>query len=100
MWWNGSHNSNVGIDGYKLFRKDRQGRRVGCAALYISDQLECVELHLGGDEERTESLWVRIKGQAGDGDIVVGVCYRPPIRKTNWMRPSINRQEQLHVHKR
>ncbi|GAB0204924.1 hypothetical protein GRJ2_002958000 [Grus japonensis] len=30
------------------------------------------------DEELTESLWVRIKGSAGAGDIIVGVCYRPP----------------------
>ncbi|GAB0180505.1 hypothetical protein GRJ2_000515800 [Grus japonensis] len=30
------------------------------------------------DEEPTESLWVRIKGTAGAGDIIVGVCYRPP----------------------
>ena len=25
-----------------------------------------------------KSLWVRIKGRAGTGDIIVGVCYRPP----------------------
>ncbi|GAB0182026.1 hypothetical protein GRJ2_000667900 [Grus japonensis] len=30
------------------------------------------------DEELTESLWVRIKGRAGTGDVIVGVCYRPP----------------------
>ncbi|GAB0208586.1 hypothetical protein GRJ2_003324300 [Grus japonensis] len=35
-----------------------------------------MELHLGMDEEPTKSLWVRIKGRAGD--IIVGVCYRPP----------------------
>ncbi|GAB0180661.1 mitochondrial enolase superfamily member 1 [Grus japonensis] len=29
-------------------------------------------------EEPTESLWVRIKGSAGAGDIIPGVCYRPP----------------------
>ncbi|GAB0179410.1 hypothetical protein GRJ2_000406300 [Grus japonensis] len=29
------------------------------------------------DEEPTESLWVRIKGRAETGDIIVGVCYRP-----------------------
>ena len=34
-------------------------------------------LHLGIDEELTESLWVRVKGE---GDTVVGVCYRP----TTW----------------
>ncbi|GAB0204032.1 polycomb group RING finger protein 3-like [Grus japonensis] len=42
------------------------------------NELECMELHLGMDEEPTESLWLRIKGRAGAGDIIVGVCYRPP----------------------
>ncbi|GAB0177773.1 hypothetical protein GRJ2_000242600 [Grus japonensis] len=55
-----------------------QGRRREDAALYISDQLECMELHVGMDEELTKSLWVRIKGSAGAGDIIAGVCYRPP----------------------
>ncbi|GAB0202667.1 mitochondrial enolase superfamily member 1 [Grus japonensis] len=30
------------------------------------------------DEELTKSLWVRIKGSTGAGDIIAGVCYRPP----------------------
>ncbi|GAB0204803.1 hypothetical protein GRJ2_002945900 [Grus japonensis] len=66
------------MEGYRLFRKDRQGRRGGGVALYVNDQLECMELHLGMDEELTESLWVRIKGSTGAGDIIAGVCYRPP----------------------
>ncbi|GAB0209274.1 mitochondrial enolase superfamily member 1 [Grus japonensis] len=37
-----------------------------------------MDLHLGMEEEPTKSLWVRIKGRAGTGDIIVGVCYRPP----------------------
>ncbi|KAM6382481.1 uncharacterized protein FN964_001067 [Alca torda] len=37
-----------------------------------------MELRLGMDEDPTESLWVKIKGNAGAGDIMVGVCYRPP----------------------
>ncbi|GAB0179239.1 hypothetical protein GRJ2_000389200 [Grus japonensis] len=78
MWWDSSNDWSVGMEGYRLFRKDRQGRRGGGIALYVSDQLECMELHLEMDEEPTESLWVRIKGRAGAGDIRVGVCYRPP----------------------
>ncbi|GAB0207232.1 hypothetical protein GRJ2_003188800 [Grus japonensis] len=66
------------MEGYKLFRKDRQGRRGGGITLYVNDQLECMELHLGMDEKLTKSLWVRIKGSTGAGDIIVGVCYRPP----------------------
>jgi len=41
-------------------------------------QLECIELCLGADEERVESLWVRIKGQPHMGNLIVGVYYRPP----------------------
>ncbi|GAB0175694.1 hypothetical protein GRJ2_000034600 [Grus japonensis] len=77
-WWDSSYDWSVGMEGYRLFRKDRQGRRGGGVALYVNDQLECMELHLGMDEELTESLWVRIKGRAGAGDIIAGVCYRPP----------------------
>ncbi|GAB0205345.1 hypothetical protein GRJ2_003000100 [Grus japonensis] len=74
-WWDSSCDWSVGMEGYRLFRKDRQGRRGGDVALYINDQLECMELQLGMDEEPTESLSVRIKGT---GDIIAGVCYRPP----------------------
>ena len=30
------------------------------------------------NKELTESLWVRITGKAGTGDVIVGICYRPP----------------------
>ncbi|GAB0187348.1 hypothetical protein GRJ2_001200100 [Grus japonensis] len=56
-------------------RGDEEARGV---ALYVNDQLEHMELHLGMDEESTKSLWVKIKGRAGTGDTIVGVCYRPP----------------------
>ena len=58
--------------------KDRPTRRGGGVALCVREQLECIELGLGVDEEGVESLWVRIKGQAHMGDITVGVYYRPP----------------------
>jgi len=44
----------------------------------VREQLQCIELCLGVDEDRVKSLWVRIKGQAHKGDITVGVYYRPP----------------------
>ena len=55
----------------------RKGKRGG-GLCSVHDQLECMELCLGMDEEQTENLWVRIKGRARTGDITVGVCYRPP----------------------
>jgi len=67
-----------GGEGYSLFRKDKQGRRGGGVALYDHGQLECMELHLGMDEEPIPEFKVGIKGRAGTGDIIVGDCYRPP----------------------
>jgi len=40
-----------------------------------------MELHLRMDEKLTKSLWVKIKGKAGTGDIIEGVCYRPPVQE-------------------
>lgn len=39
-----------------------------------------VELHgvLPLSHEPVESLWVKIQGQMKRGDIIVGICYRPP----------------------
>jgi len=76
-WRDSSYDWSIGMGGYRLCRKDRQGRRGEGVALYVKDQLECRELHLGLDEEPTESLWVKIKCRAGTGDITVGVCYWP-----------------------
>ncbi|PKU43571.1 hypothetical protein llap_6119 [Limosa lapponica baueri] len=64
-WWDGSYDWSVGMGGYSLFRKDRQGRRQGGSPSNVNEQLECMEHHLGMDEELTESLRVRIKGRAG-----------------------------------
>jgi len=44
----------------------------------VREQLECIELCPGAEEEQVKSLWVRIKGQAHTGGIIVGVYYRPP----------------------
>lgn len=33
------------------------------------------------DEELTENRWVRIKGKASRGDIIMRVCYRPSDRE-------------------
>jgi len=44
------------MEGYRLFRKDRQGRQGGGVTLYVNDQLECMEFYLGKDEELTELM--------------------------------------------
>jgi len=47
------------MDGYKLFRKDRQGRRGSGIALYIRECFGCLEFYDGDD--KVECLWVRIR---------------------------------------
>ena len=75
------------MKGYRVFRKDRQRRQVEGVSLCVNNQLKCTELCLGMEEEPTKGLWVRIKGKAGTGDVIVGICYRPPEQMT----PSIDR---------
>jgi len=75
-----SYDWSIGMEGHMLFRKYRQGRR-GNVALYVRVQMQCMMFGLGMDEKPTESLWLRIKGSAGTGDIIVGGCYKPPDRE-------------------
>ncbi|CAM5177685.1 unnamed protein product [Eretmochelys imbricata] len=65
------------MDGYKLFRKDRQGRKGGGVALYVREQYDCSELKYE-TAEKPESLWIKFRSVSNKGDVVVGVCYRPP----------------------
>ncbi|PKU33700.1 glycerol kinase [Limosa lapponica baueri] len=61
-WWEESYDWSVAIDGYKLFRRHRQRRRGGHVALHVKEWIEYEEmslnLSLGADEERVQSLWV------------------------------------------
>ncbi|PKU34569.1 mitochondrial fission process protein 1 [Limosa lapponica baueri] len=75
-WWDDTPNWGAAMDGYKLFRSDRQGRRGGGVALYVRECFDCLELNDG--DERVKCLWVRIRGKVNKADIMVGVCYRPP----------------------
>ena len=63
------------MNGYKLFRRDRQGRRSSGIALYVR---ECFDVELGAGNDEVESIWVRIRGRASKVGILVVVCYRLP----------------------
>lgn len=64
------------MDGCKLFRMGRQGRRSSDIALYVKEHFDVVEL--GAQNDKVESLWARIRGRANRTDILVGSCYRLP----------------------
>ncbi|PKU46871.1 rna-directed dna polymerase from mobile element jockey-like [Limosa lapponica baueri] len=75
-WWDDGHDWNAAMKGYKLLRRNRQGRRGGGVALYIRECFDCIELD--SSDDKVECLRVRMKGKANKGDFVLGVCYRPP----------------------
>lgn len=62
------------MDGYKLFRRDKQGRQGGGVALHVTECFDVIEL-LAGDD-KAESLWVKIRGRANKAVVVMGVFYR------------------------
>lgn len=62
----GSCDCNAGMEGHRIFVKGRQRRwGGGGASLSVSEQLECMDLCLGVDEELNEVLGARIKGRIG-----------------------------------
>ena len=75
-WWDESHDWHTVIEGYRLFRMDRQGRRGGRVALYVRKWIGCKELCLRNSHDQVESLWVKIRDRSSKGQLVVGVCYR------------------------
>ncbi|RMC12029.1 hypothetical protein DUI87_11162 [Hirundo rustica rustica] len=79
MWWDESHGWSTALDGYKLFRRDRKGRRGGGVALCIKKAFGTIGIETNGDG--VECLWVRIQGKANKADILLGVCYHPPIQE-------------------
>jgi len=60
-WWNRSHDWSGAIRGYRLFKRDRQGRRGRDITLYIKKWIECEEQSLKNSHKQVESLWVRIR---------------------------------------
>ena len=77
-WWDESHDWNTSTEDYRLFRRDRQGRRGGRVALYVRKWIDCKELYLKNSHNQVRSLWVKIEDRSSKGHLVVGVCYRPP----------------------
>ena len=54
--WDSSHDWDAVMDDYTLIRNDRTKRQGEGVALYVREQLVCIELCLGADEDAVESL--------------------------------------------
>ena len=77
-WWDETHDWAVNVKGYRLYRRDRIGKRGGGVALYIKEEYTSLSLSKESEEGHSEVLWVRIQGSHGERDLTVGVYYRPP----------------------
>jgi len=77
-WWEESHDWSMAVDGYRSFRRHRQGRKGEGIALYINKWIDCEELSLKNSHKQVESSWVRIRDRGNKGILVVGLCSRPP----------------------
>ena len=60
-WWNDSHSWSEVMEGYRLFKRDRLGRKGGGVALYVKKDYECVEIN--NVDDRVESIWIRKKSK-------------------------------------
>lgn len=45
-------------------------------ALYVIEVLECTELTAGSGS--VQNLWVRMKGQTNNADVILGIYHTPP----------------------
>lgn len=61
------------MEGYRLFRRDRQGRQDGGVAQYVRERFDCTALTVTADVG--ESLWVRMRGVENKAGVIVGVYY-------------------------
>ena len=93
-WWDKSCDYVVATDGYRVFRRDREGWRGRGIALYIKKSIQCEELSLNSSHEQVECLWVRIRDRGNKSNLVVGVYYRLPDQG----EPSSSCSRRLHAH--
>ena len=63
----------VGIEGYTIFRRDRERRWGGGVALYVRSTLQSFEWKYSGDNRSYELLWVCVNKQT-----VIAALYHPP----------------------
>ena len=65
--------SVVGIDGYNLFRRDRDRRRGGGVALYVRSTIQSTVWNYSADDRTYEILWVFVGNST-----FFGTLYHPP----------------------
>src|SRR6218665_2690162 len=66
----------ITMEGYNMFRRDRNGRRNGGVAIAVEDTWKASEFKVDGDNRQLELLWIRAEN--GGAVVFVGALYHPP----------------------
>ena len=64
------------MDGARLSRRERRGRRRCGVVLRVKEGLDCTAL--AAEDNMVESLCLKIRGKAKKADVLAGVCYGSP----------------------
>ena len=74
--------TELGLEGYVMFRKDRMGKRGGGVLLYIKETIPADEVQLHEEADCNEAIWCKLV--TGHTTVTIGVVYRcPNITKEN-----------------
>ena len=68
--------SDLSLDGYQLFRKDRN-RQGGGVCIYVNNSIPTNRLN-NIENANTEIIWLKMHVDNNTKTIYFGVCYRPP----------------------
>jgi len=87
-WWDNLRDWHDVMDGYRLFKKDRPTRRGGGVALYVKEQLECIEPCLGANRNKLRACGLELRDRLIRVTLL-WVCTTGHLtRKRNLMRAS------------
>uniref|UniRef100_A0A803JLE9 MORN repeat-containing protein 4 n=1 Tax=Xenopus tropicalis TaxID=8364 RepID=A0A803JLE9_XENTR len=76
-WWDEKCAWTMNLNGYTLFRRDREIKKGGGVCLYVKSDLKPCNKDV--TNENVESRWVEISvGLKVTKKIIIGVCYKPP----------------------
>ena len=74
--------TELGLEGYVMFRKDRMGRRGGGVLLYIKETIPAYEVQLQEEADCNEVIWFKLV--TGHTTVTIGTVYRcPNLTKQN-----------------
>ncbi|WP_227645557.1 endonuclease/exonuclease/phosphatase family protein, partial [Klebsiella pneumoniae] len=82
-WFDNSHDWLATIQGYSLYRKDREDKKGGGVCLYVKDDIKVIRRDdiTNGARKEVESLWIELQRDGCKGKVILGICYKPPNQR-------------------